>query len=114
MKKIDIYEGDISKFKKKKEELMKMLIEEVDRDMRLYFKVSVKNFSDIEEIKNVNDWINAYWENLHWHLSHSIKRFLEDNGYGIDDLMVNASSIFKEMIEKRRKWICKEKNYKKS
>ena len=97
--KIDLYSGDISKFKKKKEELMKMLIEEVDRDMRLYFKVSVKNFSDIEEIKKVQDWINAYWENLHWHLSHSIKRFLEDNGYGIDDLMVNAKEIFQELIE---------------
>ena len=103
--KIDLYSGDISKFKKKKEELMKMLIEEVDRDMRLYFKVSVKNFSDIEEIKNVNDWINAYWENLHWHLSHSIKRFLEDNGYGIDDLMENSYDIFKELIEETKEML---------
>ena len=102
MKKIDIYEGDISKFKKKKEELMKMLIEEVDRDMRLYFKVSVKNFSDIEEIKNVNDWINAYWENLHWHLSESIQKFLNDNGYDIGDLMENSYDIFKELIEESR------------
>ena len=100
-KKIDLYSGDISKLikKKKTEEVLKMLVAAVDKDAKDYFWVSVENFDRFEEINDVQDWVNAYWENLHWHLSESIKEFLNDNGYSLNDLMVNAKEIFQELIE---------------
>ncbi len=103
-KRIDIYEGGISKLikKKKPEEVLALLIENVDRDMRSYFYISIENFDQFEEINDVQDWVNAYWENLHWHISKSIKEFLQDNGYDFDDLMVNAKEIFKKLIEESR------------
>jgi hypothetical protein len=61
--------------------------------------VSVENFSRFEEINDVKDWLDAYWDNLNLHLSESIKKFLNDNGYDIDDLMIHAKKIFKELIE---------------
>jgi hypothetical protein len=103
-KKIDIYEGDIGNLTKKlkQEEVLALLIENVDRDMRSYFYISLENFQRFEEINDVQDWVNAYWENLHWHLSEPIKKYLNDNGYDIDDLMVNSYDIFKELIEESR------------
>jgi len=58
-KRIDIYEGDISKLVKKMgktEEVLKVLIENVDKDMESYFWVSVENFQRFEEINDVQDW----------------------------------------------------------
>ena len=100
---IDIYteSGDIL-VNKKPEEILALLIENVNKDMRAYFHVSLENFQRFEEINNIKDWVNAYWENLHWHLSNSIKKYLNDNGYYIDDLMVNAKEIFEELVEKAR------------
>jgi len=104
IKTIDIYteSGDILVNKKKPEEILALLIENVNRDMRSYFHVSLENFQRFEEINDVQDWVNAYWENLHWHLSNSIKEFLKYNGYNISDLMVNAKEIFEELIEESR------------
>ena len=100
-KKIDLYSGDISNIvkKEKPEELLDMLIDAVDKDVRYYFWVSVENFSRFEEINDVKDWLDAYWDNLNLHLSESIKKFLNDNDNGIDDLMIHAKKIFKELIE---------------
>ena len=112
-KKIDLYSGDISNIvkKEKPEELLDMLIDAVDKDVRYYFWVSVENFSRFEEINDVKDWLDAYWDNLNLHLSESIKKFLNDNDNGIDDLMIHAKEIFKKLIEESRemfpdgKWI---------
>jgi len=103
-KKIDIYEGDIGNLTKKlkQEEVLALLIENVDRDMRSYFYISIENFDRFEQINNIYEWKNAYWENLHWHLSNSIKEFLEDNGYSLNDLMKNSYDIFKNLIEESR------------
>ena len=99
--KIDLYSGDISNIvkNKKPKEVLNILIDAVDKDAKDYFWVSVENFDRFEEINDVQDWVNAYWENLHWHLSESIKEFLNDNGYSLNDLMVNAKEIFQELIE---------------
>jgi hypothetical protein len=113
IKTIDIYEGDISNLVKttKPEEVLDLLIDAVDKDVKDYFFVSVENFSRFEEINDVKDWLDAYWHNLHLHLSESIKKFLNDNGYDIDDLMIHAKEIFKKLIEESRemfpdgKWI---------
>jgi hypothetical protein len=113
IKKIDIYEGDISNLVKttKPEEVLDLLIDAVDKDVKFYFEVSVENFDQFEEINGVQDWLDAYWENLHWHLAQSIKKFLNDNDNGIDDLMIHAKEIFKKLIEESRemfpdgKWI---------
>ena len=103
IKTIDIYteSGDIL-VNKKPEEVLTLLIENVNRDMRAYFYVSLENFQRFEEINDVQDWMNAYWENLYWHLSDSIKQFLNDNKYDFNDLMVNAKEIFKKLIEESR------------
>lgn len=103
-KRIDIYEGHISKLikKKKPEELLEALIESVDRDMREYFHISIENFDRFEQINDPDEWKNDYWNNLHWHLSESIQKFLNDNGYDIGDLMENSYDIFKELIEESR------------
>jgi hypothetical protein len=113
IKTIDIYEGDISNLVKttKPEEVLDLLIDAVDKDVKFYFEVSVENFDQFEEINDVKDWLDAYWENLHWHLAQSIKKFLNDNDNGIDDLMIHAKEIFKKLIEESRemfpdgKWI---------
>ena len=104
IKTIDIYteSGDILVNKKKPEEVLALLIENVDRDMRSYFYISLENFQRFEEINDIKDWVNAYWENLHWHLSEPIKKFIFINGYDIDALMVNSYNIFKELVEKAR------------
>jgi len=103
-KKIDLYSGDISKLikKKKTEEVLKMLVAAVDKDAKDYFFVSVENFSRFEEINDVKDWLDAYWDNLNLHLSNSIKEFLKYNGYNISDLMENSYEIFEKLIEESR------------
>ena len=103
-KRIDIYTGDISKLIKNTtpEELLEALIESVDRDMREYFHISIENFDSFYQINDIDEWKSDYWNNLHWHLSKSIKEFLQDNGYDFDDLMVNAKEIFKKLIEESR------------
>ena len=104
MIKIDLYKGNISKLIKNTtpEELLEALIESVDRDMREYFYISIENFDSFYQINDPDEWKNDYWNNLHWHLSKSIKEFLQDNGYDFDDLMVNAKEIFKKLIEESR------------
>jgi hypothetical protein len=100
-KKIDLYSGDISNIvkNKKPKEVLNILIDAVDKDVKFYFEVSVENFDRFEEINDVKDWLDAYWENLNLHLSESIKEFLNDNGYSLNDLMENAKEIFQELIE---------------
>jgi guanylate kinase len=101
---IDIYEGDIGNLTKKlkQEEVLALLIENVDRDVRSYFYISLENFQRFEEINEVQDWVNAYWENLYWHLSDSIKKFLKNNGYAIYALMKNSHEVFKKLIEEAK------------
>ena len=108
MRKIDIYTTKMAFARNKKpEEVLSILIDAVDKDMETYFWVSIENFTTFSEVGSVNSWISSYRDCLISHLSPSIKRFL-NNGYSIDDLLVNASSIFSRLIEEAREYFSEE------
>jgi hypothetical protein len=100
---IDIYHDNITVLveKKKPQEVLKLLIKNVDRDMKEFFRNSVVDFERFEEINNVEYWVDFYRESLS-DLTEIIKKFLYDNGYTVDDLMINAKEIFRELIKGAR------------
>jgi len=109
MRKVDIYTSKMAFARNKKpEEVLSILIDAVDKDMETYFWVSMENFTTFSEIGSVNSWIFSFRDCLISHLSTSVKMFLDNNGYSIDDLLVNASSIFSRLIEEAREYFSEE------
>ena len=109
MRKIDIYTTKMAFARNKKpEEVLQKLIDAVGKDMETYFWVSIENFSSFDQVGSVFEWVYSYKDCLISHLSTSVKIFLDDNGYSIDDLLVNAPSIFSRLIEEAREYFSEE------
>jgi hypothetical protein len=102
--KVNLYEGNINRIvkRKKPEEVMELLVDAVNRDMEEYFYIGIETLQRFEEVDSVYGWVTGYRDYLDSNLSDSIREFLYDNGYDIDDLMVDAKSIFEELIEEAR------------